>query len=53
VKVFIQMVSDLVQSKEYEFIIKKRILKRFWGVLIAQIQNAYGFFKAQGESFKA
>jgi hypothetical protein len=36
----------------YEFTLKKRLLKRLWGVLIQQVMNAQDCFKKQKDSIK-
>ena len=49
----IKLFNDSLQHLSYEFILKKRLLKRLWGILILEIQNAEQFFKKFDESFKA
>lgn len=49
----INMFKDSLTTFSYEFILKKRLLKRLWGILILEIQNAELFFKKFQDSFKA
>lgn len=49
----LSMFRDSLTNFQYDFILKKRLLKRLWGVLILEIQNAENQFKKQRESFKA
>jgi hypothetical protein len=47
------MFKDSLLQFSYEFILRKRLLKRLWGVLILEVQNAESFLKRYKESFKA
>jgi hypothetical protein len=49
----INLFNESLQHFGYEFILKKRLLKRLWGILILEIQNSEQFFKKYDESFKA
>jgi hypothetical protein len=49
----INLFNESLQHFGYDFILKKRLLKRLWGILILEIQNAEQFFKKYDESFKA
>jgi hypothetical protein len=49
----LNMFKDGLANFEYDFILKKRLLKRLWGILILEIQNEEAQLKKQKESFKA
>jgi len=46
------MFRESLSSFNYEFVLKKRLLKRLWGILILEIQNCEDNFKKHSESFK-
>ncbi len=49
----IDLFKEGLTSFSYEFILKKRLLKRLWGILILEIQNAEAYLKKFPESMKA
>ena len=49
----IEMFKERTTSECYEFVLKKRLLKRLWGILILEIQNAEAYLKKFPESIKA
>lgn len=48
----IKLLKAAVETQDYAYILKKRLLKRLWGVLILEIQNAEAFHKKFPDSFK-
>ncbi len=49
----IELFKEGLTSFSYEFVLKKRLLKRLWGILILEIQNAEAYLKKFPESMKA
>jgi glycerol-3-phosphate O-acyltransferase len=49
----IDLFKEGLTSFSYEFVLKKRLLKRLWGILILEIQNAEACLKKFPESMKA
>ncbi len=49
----IDLFKEGLTNFSYEFILKKRLLKRLWGILILEIQNAEAYLKKFPESMKA
>ncbi len=49
----IDLFKEGLTNFNYEFILKKRLLKRLWGILILEIQNAEAYLKKFPESMKA
>jgi glycerol-3-phosphate O-acyltransferase len=49
----IDLFKEGLASFSYEFVLKKRLLKRLWGILISEIQNAEAYLKKFPESMKA
>lgn len=49
----IDLFKEGLANFSYEFVLKKRLLKRLWGILILEIQNAEAYLKKFPESMKA
>ena len=47
------MFTTSLNQFTYEWVLKKRLLKRLFGVLILEIQNASAYVKEVGDSYKA
>ena len=49
----IAMLREAITQLTLEFVLRKRLLKRLWGILILEVQNAESFFKKFEDTFKA
>ena len=47
-----QLFIESLSAFTYEFVLKKRLMKRLWGIMILEIQNAEAYCKKFPESLK-
>jgi hypothetical protein len=47
------MFKESLVTFSYEFVLKKRLMKRLWGIMILEIQNAEAYLKKFPEIMSA